>query len=532
MLEIKQLSFAYPGQEDMLRDINLTIKQGEFVVLCGVSGSGKTTLLRQMKPEIRPFGQRTGTITVGGKDVEEMDAKESAITIGYVSQNAENQIVTDKVWHELAFGLENLGVEEGKIRNRVAEMASFFGMNGWFHQSVNELSGGQKQKLCLASVLVMQPDYILLDEPVSKLDPISAYEFLQLLSRIHRELNTTIILTEHNLRDVFYFADRILCMDAGRIISDGSPYEVINRMAERSIFPSLPIEIQVAYHQGFHQKLAAGEHFKEVFRQRYRPVEVKKEKEQSISRFSFWKRNRIHEEPVLTLKNIYYSYDGKREVLKDVSLKITAGESVAVLGANGCGKSTLLGIMAGLIEKYQGKRDCSKKVTLLTQDVQTLFVKKTVKEDLALLSSPREAEMIEAFGLEPFLEKHPYDLSGGEQQLVAIAKIFMTDADIYLLDEPTKGIDCVLKEKAAEMIQKERERGKTFVIVSHDIEFCARNTNQVLMLFDGETMGRGETRTVLLSNAFYTTALKRLLGKDYPDVLLEEDVERYCIRNS
>jgi len=521
MLQIEELSFAYPGQEDMLKEINLSVRQGEFLVLCGISGSGKTTLLRQIKPEIRPYGRRSGRVVMNGQQVEALNLRQSASSIGYVSQSADNQVVTDKVWHELAFGLESLGVKESEIRNRTAEMASFFGMSSWFHQNVSELSGGQLQKLCLASVLVMKPDCVLLDEPVSKLDPIAAYEFIQLLSRINQELNITIIMTEHSLKDVFYYADRIIYMEDGRIKGQGKPYEMLDILAQKPIFQALPVEIQTAYHYGFHQDIANGHGFREAFSDRFLS------KGQEIEQIQ--ERRNLNNE-VLRLEHVYYSYTSKIEFLRDISLRVNEGDCIAILGANGCGKSTLLGIMAGLHSKFGGKRKCKVKTALLTQDVQTMFVKKSVREDLALMESEREEEIIKLFEITSFLEKHPYDLSGGEQQLVAIAKLFMTDAQIYLLDEPTKGMDCVLKERLAKAIAREREKSRTFLIVSHDLEFCARYTDHAMMLFDGEVMGEGRTREILLNNSFYTTALNRLLEKEYSGLLLEEDVERFCFK--
>ena len=376
MLTIKDFTFAYPEQKNILKNINLTIRPGEFVVLCGTSGCGKTTLLRQIKREIRPHGKRSGEISINGRLLESMTEKESAATIGYVSQNADNQVVTDKVWHEVAFGLENLGYKEAKIRNRVAEMASFFGMSDWFHQGVTELSGGQLQKLCLASVLVMRPDIILLDEPVSKLDPIASLEFIQLLRRINRELNTTILMTEHNLSDVFYYADRILYMEDGKICFDDEPYEAVEKLAEYPIFHSLPIEVQVAYHQGFHMELRKKIRFKDAFSQRF----YQEDKEEVLiqNRKRFFAKKEQKKQVVLELRDVYFSYQPKKEVLKDISLQLFEEDCLAILGANGCGKSTLLGILSGIIKNYHGKRRCKKRIAFLTQDVQTIFAKKTV----------------------------------------------------------------------------------------------------------------------------------------------------------
>ena len=219
MIEIKNLTFSYPEQEKQtLKNINLTVNDGEFIVLCGPSGCGKSTLLRQMKSVLAPHGRREGSISFDGVDLNDMGEREQSSKIGFVQQSPDNQIVTDKVWHELAFGLESLGCDTPTIRRRVAEMASFFGIQTWFYKNVTELSGGQKQLLNLASIMVMQPKVLILDEPTSQLDPIAASDFLATLGKINRELGTTIILTEHRLEEAFPLADRAVVMDKGEII--------------------------------------------------------------------------------------------------------------------------------------------------------------------------------------------------------------------------------------------------------------------------------------------------------------------------
>ena len=225
--KVCDLSFAYPARESKaLENINFTVNQGEFVLLCGKSGCGKTTLLRLLKSSLSPFGDISGNIYFGEKLLQDCDVKEQAAGIGFVMQNPDNQIVTDKVWHELSFGLESLGYKQNEIRTRVSEMASFFGIQNWFYKNVAELSGGQKQLLNLASVMVMEPSVLILDEPTSQLDPISASEFLKTLEKINRELGTTVILTEHRLEDAFPMADRVIVMDEGKIIADDKPNEV------------------------------------------------------------------------------------------------------------------------------------------------------------------------------------------------------------------------------------------------------------------------------------------------------------------
>ena len=245
---IENLTFSYPGSAvPTLDGVSLDIEKGEFLLLCGRSGSGKTTLLRQLKPALAPYGKRQGEILFDGKPIGELTSREQAEKIGFVMQDPQEQIVTDKVWHELAFGLENLGCDPAVMRLRVAEMASFFGIQDWFHREVAELSGGQKQLLNLASVMAMQPEVLILDEPTSQLDPISAGDFLNTLKKINRELGTTIVITEHRTEDIFPAADRVAVMEAGRLTFLGSPREVGLALCRSGspLFSALPAPVRV-----------------------------------------------------------------------------------------------------------------------------------------------------------------------------------------------------------------------------------------------------------------------------------------------
>ena len=245
---IQDLCFSYPEQSGaILQDMNLNVRQGEFLVLCGPSGCGKSTLLRQLKTVLAPHGRRSGTILFEGKPLDSMDQRQQTERIGFVQQSPDNQIVTDKVWHELAFGLESLGYETSVIRQRVAEMAAFFGIESWFYKNVAELSGGQKQLLNLASVMAMQPSVLILDEPTSQLDPIAAADFLATLGRINRELGTTIILTEHRLEDAFPLATRVAVMEKGRLLCSGTPAEVgaALRKSGHAMFLAMPTAMRV-----------------------------------------------------------------------------------------------------------------------------------------------------------------------------------------------------------------------------------------------------------------------------------------------
>ena len=248
IIEVKNFSFRYAiGDRDSLENVTLDVEEGTFNVLCGKSGCGKSTLLRQLKSDLAPYGSKSGRICYYGQNLTEIDHSQQSQEIGYVLQNPENQIVTDNVWHELAFGLESLGYDTPSIRLRVAEMASYFGIHQWFYKNVSELSGGQKQLLNLASIMAMHPDMLILDEPTSQLDPIAASDFLETVKKINRDLGTTIILTEHRLEEVFPSADRVVVMDEGQILCVGTPPEIGEELKKRNheMFLAMPVPMQV-----------------------------------------------------------------------------------------------------------------------------------------------------------------------------------------------------------------------------------------------------------------------------------------------
>lgn len=246
LFEIRNLTFTYPeAKTPALQEVNVAIEQGEFIVICGKSGCGKTTLLRHFKTALTPYGTRSGEIRFCGDALEQVSVRIQASEIGYVLQSPDNQIVTDKVWHELAFGLENLGYDQQTIRLRVAEMASFFGIQNWFAKNVEELSGGQKQLLNLASVMAMQPKVLVLDEPTSQLDPIAASEFLATIRKINLELGTTVIIIEHRLEEVFPMADKVLVLEEGRQILYDEPRQVGKALAGNDLFLAMPSPVQI-----------------------------------------------------------------------------------------------------------------------------------------------------------------------------------------------------------------------------------------------------------------------------------------------
>ena len=544
--EIKNLTFSYAAAKgkNSLENVSLTIEQGEFLVLCGKSGSGKSTLLRQLKTVLTPNGKRTGEILFRGVPLKQVSDREQSEKIGFVMQNPDDQIVTDKVWHELAFGLESLGCDQKTMRGRVAEMACYFGIQDWFHRDVATLSGGQKQLLNLASIMAMQPEVLILDEPTSQLDPIAASDFLNTVRKINTELGTTVIITEHRLEDIFPYADRAVVMEKGRVIADDTPGKVGQLLFEQAnpMFAAMPTPVRVYYGAG-----GTGES----------PLTVRQGRSWLSRRFP----NRPEKDaiaapplpeevkdPALVLKELWFRYEkDSPDILRGVSAEIPSGSLYAILGGNGAGKSTTLKAISGICRPYRGKVTLFGKsvdkyksselfhgcLAMLPQDPKSLFVKKTVREDLSEMTKDKSSiERIAALcQITELLDSHPYDLSGGEQQRAALAKVLLTNPRLLLLDEPTKGIDSFFKETFAEILADLKKQGITIVMVSHDVEFCARYADIVSMFFDGQVLTTDTPRRFFGANSFYTTAAHRMSRHVFEGAVTAEDVIRLYEEN-
>ena len=545
--EIKDLTFSYAAAKGKhsLENVSLTIEQGEFLVLCGKSGSGKSTLLRQLKTVLTPNGKRTGEILFRGVPLKQVSDREQSEKIGFVMQNPDDQIVTDKVWHELAFGLESLGCDQKTMRGRVAEMACYFGIQDWFHRDVATLSGGQKQLLNLASIMAMQPEVLILDEPTSQLDPIAASDFLNTVRKINTELGTTVIITEHRLEDIFPYADRAVVMEKGRVIADDTPGKVGQLLFEQAnpMFAAMPTPVRVYYGAG-----GTGES----------PLTVRQGRSWLSRRFP----NRPEKDaiaapplpeevkdPALVLKELWFRYEkDSPDILRGVSAEIPSGSLYAILGGNGAGKSTTLKAISGICRPYRGKVTLLGKpvdkyksselfhgcLAMLPQDPKSLFVKKTVREDLSEMTKDKSSiERIAALcQITELLDSHPYDLSGGEQQRAALAKVLLTEPKMLLLDEPTKGIDSFFKETFAGILSDLKKQGITIVMVSHDVEFCARYADVVSMFFDGQVLTTDTPRRFFGSNSFYTTAAHRMSRHIFHMAVTVDDVLTLCRENA
>ena len=543
--QIKDLNFAYPTAKGKksLDGVNLSVEKGEYVVLCGKSGSGKTTLLRQLKSVLAPHGKKTGEILFNGTPIEKVSQRDQSAKIGYVMQNPDDQIVTDKVWHELAFGLESLGCDQKTMRARVAEMACYFGIQDWFHREVANLSGGQKQLLNLASIMAMQPEVLILDEPTSQLDPIAASDFLNTVRKINIELGTTVIITEHRLEDIFPYADRAIVMDGGKVIADDIPRNIGKLLYEQKndMFAAMPTPIRVFYG-------AEGSGDCPLTVREGRTWLSKTYPEPTISTLPAEELDDEIEKPALSLKELWFRYEkDSPDVLRGVSAEVPTGTLYAIVGGNGAGKSTTLKAVCGICKPYRGKVKVFGKpvekykaaelfggcLAMLPQDPKSLFVKKTVREDLCEMTKDEKkiAEIAAVCEIEGLLDSHPYDLSGGEQQRSALAKVLLTNPKLLLLDEPTKGIDSFFKEKLADILCKLKDEGITIVIVSHDVEFCAKYADMVSMFFDGQMLTTDTPRRFFGNNSFYTTAANRMSRHVFSMAVTAEDVVELCRQN-
>ena len=460
-----------------------------------------------------------------GNSVEELDKRRAALEIGFVFQSPDAQIVTDRVSSELAFGLENAGVPPEEIRRRVAEMAGFFGIESWYHKEIDALSGGQKQLLNLASVMVMNPKVLILDEPTSQLDPVSAGNFISMLEKLNRELGQTILLTEHRQEELFPLADRVGLMEAGELKAVLPPKEMAALLLEQNapLAKALPTPAKIAWALGEKAGL---------------PLTMKEGRSFLMSLSSGTSGEPEIPEPLadgekaLEAKNIFFRYDkDARDVLKDFSLTLQRGRCLALLGGNGAGKTTMLQVLAGILPPYRGKvKRQTKKIAYLSQNPRAVFLKETLEEDFTLARQDandwRQELSASPFfqGLIPLLERNAMDLSGGELQKAALFKVMLTQPEVILLDEPTKGLDPFAKEELGDILREWTLQGKSLLLVTHDVEFSARYADECAFLFDGGIVSKGTPRSFFATNQFYTTAACKMSRGILGDAVTAEEV--------
>ena len=582
LVEIKDFGFSYPeSSRKVLEHVNLNIKEGTLNVIMGRSGCGKSTLLRQLKSVLAPAGEKEGEILYRNIPLRDTDHRTQSQEIGFVMQNPDNQIVTDKVWHELAFGLESLGYDNATIRLRVAEMASYFGIQKWFYKNVSELSGGQKQLLNLASVMAMHPSLLILDEPTSQLDPIAASDFLETVKKINRDIGTTVLLTEHRLQDIIPYADRVFVMDEGTLFLEGKPREIGTKLKEQhhGMFLSMPVPMQI--YAGTESTLTCpltvseGRQWireyieekgikKEQIQQANQRLERQGEKNENETAgfFGHLKRQKENTPPAIQMKDVWFRYEkDSPDVIQDLSLEVKKGEFYALVGGNGTGKSTTLSLLGRVHQPYSGRiyldgkdlRSFSDRklycgyLGVMPQNPQSIFLKKTVLEDLYSVIGGRKERpsseypismkkekaiegIVSLTHLEGLLNRHPYDLSGGEQQRLALAKVLLLRPKILLMDEPTKGMDAEYKEELGSILKKLQSHGMTIFMISHDVEFVAEYADTTGLFFEGNVVTSKKTRDFFAGNNFYTTAANRMARGLFPEAVTGKDVVS-CLTN-
>ena len=562
LVEIKDFGFSYPeSSRKVLEHVNLNIKEGTLNVIMGRSGCGKSTLLRQLKSVLAPAGEKEGEILYRNIPLRDTDHRTQSQEIGFVMQNPDNQIVTDKVWHELAFGLESLGYDNATIRLRVAEMASYFGIQKWFYKNVSELSGGQKQLLNLASVMAMHPSLLILDEPTSQLDPIAASDFLETVKKINRDIGTTVLLTEHRLQDIIPYADRVFVMDEGTLFLEGKPREIGTKLKDSAL--TCPLTVSEG-RQWIREYIEEKGIKKEKIQQANQRLEKQGEKNENETAgfFGHLKRQKENTPPAIQMKDVWFRYEkDSPDVIQDLSLEVKKGEFYALVGGNGTGKSTTLSLLGRVHQPYSGRiyldgkdlRSFSDRklycgyLGVMPQNPQSIFLKKTVLEDLySVIGGKKEKPsseypismkkekaiegIVSLTHLEGLLERHPYDLSGGEQQRLALAKVLLLRPKILLMDEPTKGMDAEYKEELGSILKKLQSHGMTIFMISHDVEFVAEYADTTGLFFEGNIVTSKKTRDFFAGNNFYTTAANRMARGLFPEAVTGKDVVS-CLTN-
>lgn len=540
LLAAEHLTVTFPEcQTPVLSDVSFTLHTGDFAVLCGATGCGKTTLLRMCKPELTPLCTQSGSVFFRGKPLSALDNRTSASGIGFVMQHPEQQIVTDRVWHELAFGLENLNTPPDIMRRRIAEIASYFGIEELLDRDPATLSGGQKQLLNLAGVMIMQPQLLLLDEPTAQLDPIAAADFLTTLRRLNRDFSVTIMIAEHRLEEVIPHSTTLLLMDHGTVIMQDAPRSLLQKLpADAPVLAGMPAAVRLYHALGLNGIC---------------PLSVSEARQSLMPRLSC-ENDHLPEpapcpdtEPAVRVAGAYFRYEKNgRDILNDLTFSVQSGELYCLIGGNGAGKSTVLGVLSGLFRCYAGRveifgkriqdykhrslhRNC---VTLLPQDVQTVFLRNTAAEELAEIDKHYADALRDfPFDLKPLLSQHPYDLSGGEQQLLALAKVMLTKPRLLLLDEPTKGLDAQSKARLAVILHGLTVQGVTVLMVTHDIEFAACHADRCGFLSRGALISADIPTRFFSENAFYTTAASRISRGYYKQTVTVEQIVQLANEN-
>lgn len=534
LLSVGNLTFTYPGvSRPALQEVGFQVEQGEFVLLLGGTGSGKTTLLKLIKQLIAPFGARTGEIRLAGEEVSRMAKKRLAGEVGYLFQHTQDQLCMPTPLEEMAFGLRQLGVEPAAISRRCGELSCYFGMESWLDAPMEQLSGGQRQLTALASVLAADPALLLLDEPTAQLDPVHSRSFLEQLLRLHRENNMTVLAALHQPDSIFFQADRVLVLEQGRLLFSGSPQGAADYLGKQGhpLFAALPAGCRVMQTLGYPP--SRGE----------QPLPEKDFARLSAAPLPVHPSGR----PLLKLKQVTAGYPGQsRPVLREVDLTLSAGEIFVLLGANGCGKTTLLKAVAGLVPllsgsiRLEGEKSSLWRPTAfaqagyLPQDPMELFDADRLDEDLYSYGKSRGLgpDQVEQWLEQPLFSplkqvwtQNPLDLSGGQRQLAALAKLMLKGPKLLLLDEPGKGLDAAASARLGERLTALAQEGMAILISCHDPDFAARYGHRCGFLFHGQLLPPQPPEPFFAGNRFYLTSLQQYLPAGRRMALLPEQLQ-------
>ena len=525
-IEVRGLSFTYPRAEAPVLDrLDWSVPQGAFALLVGGTGSGKSTLLSLLKPEISPTGECAGELRVLGESVADMDVRTSAERVGYVFQDPENQIVCETVWHEMAFGLENLGLARDEMRRRVAETSYFFGLEDWLHRDTDTLSGGRKQLLSLAAVLALRPRVLLLDEPTSQLDLVAEKNFLHALFRVNRELGCTVVVATHQPRPMLEYATCAYRIKGGRvcevadIVSLGHREELFSgevpgwgasRRAKNGVFSS--VSGQLGFLDPHRGASGAEKGLKSDKLAEFEAQILPQGDSGAPSRTGGCRiLPKMHAGSATTLAGSWFRYDrASGWVLRGLDAAFSAGAVHAVVGGNGCGKSTMLSVLAKTVKLQRGHMERGAgSAALLPQNPKALLVAETVRDELMEWASTcgyDEAvarERAASLGLSGLDGRHPYDLSGGQRQLLALAKLLLIGPELLLLDEPTKGLDLASRRIIARALRDHAKAGGTVIMATHDLDFAEQVADDIAMMFDGEIACMEPPADFFADNVFY-----------------------------
>lgn len=532
MISVKNLVFSYSDSPNAsVNDVSFDIGTSEFILLTGPSGSGKSTLCRVFNGLIPHFygGTVSGEVSVCGMDPFHTDTRKMSTKVGMVFQDPENQIVTSSVEREIAFGLENLGAAKMTIAKRVEEILDTVGIAGLRKKGTDELSGGEKQKVAIASVMAMHPEVLVLDEPTSSLDPISADEVLQVIRDLNHEFGLTVILTEHRIDRVVPFVDRVMYMSGGKLAFDGTPREWVRTVNEAEY--------------GLPQMMELGRYLSQKGFLVDVPLSVKEGRQRLSEVFSkHWTGTELKEEvragggkPVIKFDNVSYRYDRGVVALKEVDLDINNGEFTAIVGRNASGKSTLAKhINATLVptkgEVYvMGKNTRDVSTSELSKDVGMVFQNpnlhlfaETVYDEVAFILHNHKVpedqidrkvrDIIDYFELTRYTDAYPRDLSGGEKQRVALASVMVASPKVLLLDEPTRGMEYRRKRRLMSYLRDYHSKGGTVILISHDMELIAQEPVQrVVLMGEGKIVADGTRREILARSLHFSPQINRLV---------------------